>query len=83
MTQVIDLLGYERIAALASNYSDNERHDDGINATRVSPNTCRRLNRSTPVFVHAADHDEQVSAALEIVGRWLQGRRAGRSARKT
>jgi hypothetical protein len=68
-----------RIAALASSYSDEERNEDGIHAIRVGPNTCRRLNHSTPVFVQTADHAEQVDAALEIVGRWLRGERAGQT----
>lgn len=66
-----------RIAALASGYSDDARNEDGINAMSVSPNTCRRLNSSMPVFVEAADHAGQVDAALEIVRRWLRGERAG------
>ncbi len=67
-----------RIAALASGYSDEEQHEDGINAIRVGPGTCRRLNHSVPVLVEAADHTAQVAAAQEIVGRWLRGERAGR-----
>ena len=67
-----------RIAALAAGYSDEEQHEDGIHALRVSPGSCRRLNHSLPVLVEAADHTAQVAAAQEIVGRWLRGERGGR-----
>lgn len=68
------------IAALAHGFSDEELNDDGINARRVGPNTCRRTNYSKPVLVEAGDHASQVDAAIEIVARWIRGERAGHSA---
>jgi superfamily I DNA/RNA helicase len=68
------------IAALAHGFSDEEINDDGINARRVGPNTCRRTNYSKPVLVEAGDHASQVDAAIEIVARWIRGERAGHSA---
>lgn len=65
------------IAALAHGFSEEELNDDGINARRVGPNTCRRSNYSKPVLVEAGDHGRQVDAALEIVSRWIRGERSG------
>jgi len=67
-----------RIAALAFPYSADAGDEDGIQAQRVRPNTCRRYNQTLPAFVAAADPSGQVEATLEIVGRWLRGERNGR-----
>lgn len=69
-----------KIAALAFPYSADGGQGDGIQSRRVTPNTCRRYNVSAPTIVTATDHGAQVAAALEIVGRWIQGRRQGRKA---
>ncbi len=66
-----------RIAALAHGYSDDNCEEDGMNGTRVGPNTCRRANVSLPVFIQTGSHTDQVDSAVEIAARWLRGQRNG------
>lgn len=68
-----------QIAELAFGYSSNEKNEDGITSVQVEPCTCRRHSRSKPVMVAAASPADQVSAALEIAGRWLRGIRNGQA----